>query len=220
MTNLYDININDKNYTNRILYAQMTQYGIHYPLDIRIPSKEFIDYTESNFDYQRYNPRKAISRYGLSLTSIDGGTSGVPDLDSIIEYNNENGTEYREKDFDIKTDVFTNELQEKMKDFDPYIFRSHVLKLSPGGFFPPHRDQITEINSFRIIVPAKNTTQNGVYFLIENKKLEWEEGRFYFLDTVKTHCLFNASSKCSYWIVFNIAVNISTFNALVNHVFQ
>jgi len=194
----------------------MSQYGVHYPLTIKMNSDKFIDWTENNFEYKKYNPRKKIDRYGLSLTSLDGDVTGIPDLDSIIEYNIENNSEYREKDFNVKTNVFNKDLQEKMHCFDPYIFRSHVLKINPGGFFPPHRDQITEINSFRIIVPAKNCSNKGVNFLIEDRKLHWDEGRFYFLDTVKTHTLFNASSEPSYWIVFNIQVNTFTLRALTS----
>lgn len=206
---------------NRILYSCLTQYGNFFPLKISFDGKSFVEYTEKHFAYKRYNPRKEINRYGLSLTSLDGGTSGVPDLDSLIEYNNEHGLELWEEDFYVKTEAFTDKLQYLMKGFDPYIFRSHVLKIPPGGFFPPHRDQISDIKSFRIIVPLKNCTMKGMYFLLENKKLEWEEGRFYFLDTVKTHCLFNASSSLtSYWLVFNIGLCRKTFYNIVDLVYQ
>ncbi len=205
---------------NRNLYSYLTQYGTQFPLHLEMQSQMFIDWTEANFTYKQYNPRKKINRLGLSLTSLDGGVSGIPDLDSIPEYNKENNTQLRETDFSVKTPVFTAELQHKMAGFEPYIFRSHILKLNPGGFFPPHRDQITELNSFRIIIPLKNSVINGVYFLSENRILSWEEGRFYFLDTVKSHCLFNASSKSCYWLVFNIGLNQKTFDEIINLIYQ
>ena len=47
---------------------------------------------EENFDYVKYNHRKNINRLGLSVTSLDGGVTGVPDLDSLLQYNNIHGT--------------------------------------------------------------------------------------------------------------------------------
>ena len=43
----------------------------------------FVAWTEENFEYVQYNPRKPINRYGLSVTSLDGGCSCIPDLDSL-----------------------------------------------------------------------------------------------------------------------------------------
>lgn len=47
-------------------------------------------------DWKQYNPRKPIARWGLSLTSLDGGMTGNPDLDSLFEFNRLNGTKYGE----------------------------------------------------------------------------------------------------------------------------
>ena len=43
-------------------------------------------------DWKPYNLRKSHQRWGLSITSLDGGLSGIPDLDSLYEYNKKNGT--------------------------------------------------------------------------------------------------------------------------------
>ena len=53
----------------------------------------------------QYNPRKINKRQGLSVTSLDGGFSGVPDLDSLREYNLENGTQYNESNFKARTSI-------------------------------------------------------------------------------------------------------------------
>ena len=74
------------------LYQTITQYGDFIRLGFNFDSKTYIKWTEENFDYVKYNPRKPIARYGLSLTSLDGGLSGIPDLDSLHEYNQENKT--------------------------------------------------------------------------------------------------------------------------------
>ena len=37
-------------------------------------------------DWKRYNPKKAgNNRWGLSVTSYDGGLSGIPDLTSLLD---------------------------------------------------------------------------------------------------------------------------------------
>ena len=82
------------------LYNHLTVYGSVYDTNYFLPQSEnFVAWTEENFDYVHYNPRKDIKRYGLSITSLDGGTSGVPDLDSLKDYNRENNTQLTECDF-------------------------------------------------------------------------------------------------------------------------
>ena len=61
-------------------------------------------YNTKQYEWKRYNPRKDIPRYGLSVTSLDGSLNGI-DLDSIAEYNKENGTSYNESSFKTFTDV-------------------------------------------------------------------------------------------------------------------
>ena len=62
-------------------------------------------YNTKQYEWKRYNPRKDIPRYGLSVTSLDGSLNGI-DLDSIAEYNKENGTSYNESSFKTFTDAF------------------------------------------------------------------------------------------------------------------
>ena len=68
------------------LYTALSEYGDVFELrrELWNPDK-FVQWTEDNFEYVRYNPRKNVPRYGLSITSLDGGVSGVPDLDSLYE---------------------------------------------------------------------------------------------------------------------------------------
>ena len=38
---------------------------------------------DNHTGWKPYNPRKNINRYGLSVTSLDGGYSGIPDLGKL-----------------------------------------------------------------------------------------------------------------------------------------
>ena len=49
-------------------------------------------------EWKPYNVRKPNNRWGLSITSLDGGLSGIPDLDSLYEYNKKNGTTIANQD--------------------------------------------------------------------------------------------------------------------------
>ena len=196
-------------------YHHLTALGDYYPTQFELyGTYESVDITEEKFEYVRYNPRINIDRWGLSLTSLDGGVTGVPDLDSIKQYNFNNGTSYKEDDFNVPTPVY-HYFKNALDLFKPWLFRTHILKLNPGSYFPPHRDAIT-LKSFRLIIPLKNCKDPDVLFLIEDRVLHFEEGRLYFVDTVKQHQLFNSSSKPSYWLVMNVKVTDESVITLLN----
>lgn len=194
------------------LYNYLTLYGSISQTKHKITNTmKFIRWTEENFDYVKYNPRKNINRLGLSITSLDGNLSGIPDLDSLLEYNKENNTAYVEKDFKIKTPVFDQELKIVLDPIKDSIFRSHILKIQPGGFFPPHRDFFgLSIDSFRLLIPLANCNPPTFNFVIDDKLQFWEDGYVYFIDTAKMHYLFNAGSVDTYFVVVNCDLNENT----------
>jgi len=202
------------------LYNHLCQYGSVYNLSLFMrDSRSFVDWTEDNFNYVTYNPRKKINREGLSITSLDGGVTGIPDLDSLYEYNSDNSTSYTELDFNVKTPVFDHpDLQKTIGVFEKHMFRTHILKLNPGGFFPPHRDLVSEFNSFRIIVPLLNVNPPWVSFVVDGVVQHWEEGVMYFVDTAKLHYLFNSSFSPSYWIVLNVQTTPESVDTVLKHI--
>lgn len=204
-------------------YNRLSIYGDVFQTNHRMKDcNEFVDWTEENFDYVLYNPRKKVARYGLSITSLDGGLSGRPDLDSVPEYNRENNVYYNERDFSVKTPVYDYpSLKNMIEPISDHIFRSHILKLEPGGFFPPHRDFAgTNFDSFRALVPLSNMSAPDFNFILEDKILNWKNGFMYFLDTAKMHYLFNCSFEPSYMIVFNIDLNMKTIEFMTENLKQ
>lgn len=202
-------------------YTMLTQYGNFYALNLHLNDPEgFVKWTEEQFEYVRYNPRKNIDRWGLSITSLDGGLSGRPDLDSLLEYNKEHNTTYKETDFTTKTPVYEYPgLQKILDPFEGEYHRTHILKLNPGGFFPPHRDiRGVHFRSFRLIVPLTNVNPPYANFVLEDKTLHWEQGQMYFVDTAKMHYLFNANVDTpSYWIVLNVNTNEHTVKTVCKY---
>ena len=201
-------------------YNSLLSFGDLIPLKLKCNVKKLFDETEE-FVYLKYNPRKDIERYGLSITSLDGSLNGI-DLDSIKEYNKENNTEYDELSFNKFTKVYhtSSEIQKIVEPFKNHIGRSHILSLQEGGYFPPHRDlpvYVEQQNSLRILVPLKGCNPPDMYFMYEDKPLHFEHGRAYFLNTNKSHNLF--SFKGSNMIVLNIKTNEEVYK-IIGDLFQ
>jgi hypothetical protein len=174
----------------------------------------------SHEQWKHYNPRKPwIKRYGLSVTSLDGGYSGVPDLDSLREYNIENSTKLQELDFRARTDI-VNVIPElnMLLDLFPDHGRCHFLRLDAGGFFPPHRDNglVIEPATFRIIVPVNNFSRMSMVWLQEDRPLYLERGHTYFINTTKCHSLFSFVDNCICFVM-NVLVTEKSLNTLLHH---
>ena len=138
-------------------YNKLSQFGKQIELEVTTDPNQLINWIDT-FEWQKYNPRKDVNRWGLSVTSSDGTFNGI-DLDSLYEYNKEHGTEYAEKDFDKPTPVLNDQIAEILKPWQGHYFRTHFLKFGPCGFFPPHRDwnytgEPTDV--FRLIMPLRN----------------------------------------------------------------
>lgn len=158
-----------------------------------------------NFDSLRwlqYNPRKTVNRFGCSITSLDGLDNGVPDLDSLVEFNKLHGTSYSELDF-RKPTVHARPFETFLNEFA--VGRSHFLKLCPGGFFPWHRDN--DLQTFRIIYTIRGCESSDLVWVHNDKVLELQNAKWYFINTKKKHCLFSFSE--SIMAVFNVQTNLA-----------
>jgi len=203
------------------LYQNLTAYGNVYPLKHKMEdTHKLVNWTEDNFEYVRYNPRTKNERYGLSVTSLDGGVSGVPDLDSLPQFNKENNTNYHETDFCKFTPVYENKkIQTILEPIKDSIFRTHILKFKPGGFFPPHRDTTRDVfDTFRLLIPLKNTVPPAFNFIVDGVLQYWTQGVVYFVDTAKMHYVFNCSnSSSSYMLVINTKLTEETVNYVTSN---
>jgi hypothetical protein len=160
-------------------------------------------------DWKIYNPAKpGYKRFGLSLTSLDGGLSGVPDLTSLSEYNLKNSTDLHELSFRKLTPVYSAcpALAPLIDPLIPYLGRSHFLRLELGGFFPYHRDSYGLKNStFRIFIPLYGHSSRDFIFLLGNEKIQMEAGRPYFINTRMEHALFSLDAP-SLSLILNVEV--------------
>jgi uncharacterized protein YjhX (UPF0386 family) len=206
-------------YTDPNLILHLSSLGDIVPLDFTIDIKKIQNELE-NFknDWKQYNPRKPYNRQGLSITSLDGKLTGIPDLDSLFEYNKLNNTNVTEVDINVKTSVANKIISlNPLLDIFDTIGRSHFIKLNQGGFFPPHRDgKILEVTCFRILTMCHNCDPKQFVFLYENKKIDLEPGRPYYINTRKEHSVFSYVDN-SVQCVLNIPLTKENVNAVINH---
>jgi hypothetical protein len=170
--------------------------------------------------WKHYNPRKPeIKRFGLSVTSANGGYSGIPDLDSLREFNMLNLTKFTEKDFSRRTPI-ANELtglSEFLDIWSPALGRTHFLKLDKGGFFPPHRDNGLTLPASvaRIIVPINWNHRTSVW-IQDGKILDLREGKAYFVNTSKEHSLFSFADDTILLVLNVVATSELIFKIIAN----
>ena len=132
----------------------------------------------------------------------------------------ENNVHYTELDFNTITDVYhkSEEVQKVVEPWKKYLGRSHILHLPEGGYFPPHRDLARyreNQQSMRILIPLKECNPPSMYFILDDKTLNFEHGRAYFVNTNKMHSLF--SFRDSYMIVLNVQSNSETYDIIGNN---
>lgn len=153
-------------------------------------------------DWKPYNPEKPNNRFGLSVTSLDGGLSGVPDLDSLGEYNKKNNTNLTNRDFTKVTSVYERcpTLQGMLAPYMPWLGRCHFIKLNKGGFFPEHYDHEkinVDCEDIRIIGFINNNNSSSYKFCYEDHLMtKIKDGDLYYFNAHKRHSVFSMTDDC------------------------
>ena len=199
------------------LYDCLTRYGDVYPLKLKIdPTKVMKQLQLYHHDWVQYNPRKSIPRRGLSITSLDGGLSGIPDIDSVKEYNQKHNLNLDEGNFKTKTELWPI-VQDALKPFENNLGRTHFIQMDEAGHFPPHRDQYSiEVVSFRLFIPLRGCNPPNNYFIINEKIYHWNHGQVYFVNTCKEHTVFTTLGTSTFCVA-NVMVNEESVKNLLKN---
>ena len=117
-------------------YTDLSQFGSQIELETTTDENMLVSWTD-DFEWAKYNPRKDVNRWGLSVTSSDGTLNGI-DLDSLYEYNKEHGTDYGEKDFNKATGQWMKKGELKLSSPTGVVFVEgsspiHKLIILCGG---------------------------------------------------------------------------------------
>lgn len=172
--------------------------------------------------WKEYQPHKpGYNRFGLSVTSLDGGFSGDPDLNSLREVYTLTGKSYQESDFQKRTNIveFLPEVKELLDFFGNNLGRTHFLRLDKAGFFPPHRDNGANVtvSTFRILVPIHNFGINDMKWIQDEKILYLNPGQVYFINTTKIHSIYSFVDNCT-MLVLNITWDAQILQKMVRRV--
>jgi hypothetical protein len=171
-------------------------------------------------EWKPYNVKKPNNRWGLSITSLDGKLSGIPDLDSLSEYNNRHGTTLTNHDINTYTNVYSTslELQKIIEPWKPWLGRCHYLKLNSGGFFPEHYD-INKLDytyeDVRLVGFVNRNSKDTMKFIYEDTVMNVKEGSLYYFNASKRHSVFSMSDDCI-MLVFCLKFDAKLFETMID----
>jgi hypothetical protein len=196
-----------------ISYERVLSYGNIFPLAISCNPDKLISQI-APFTFAQYNTDKQdIPRLGLSITSLDGEINSG-DLETL------RNSEYRESSFRELTKVYyeSSEVRGIVDPFKEWIGRTHILNIKKGGYFPPHRDELSiEQHTFRVIVPLKTFNPPHNYFIYNDQVTHLNEGRAYFMNTNIVHSNMSFSND-TLMLVMNVRCCNESYERLMNSV--
>jgi hypothetical protein len=149
-------------------------------------------------DWKPYNLRNPNNRFGLSITSLDGGLSGIPDLDSLLQWNDIHETNITNHDIKTFTPVYENspELQRIIEPWKPWLGRCHFLKMNKGGYFPEHYDiNKTEYDydEIRFAGFVSKCDKQNFKFIYEDTVQNIRDGELWYFNANKRHTVFSTT---------------------------
>lgn len=205
-----------------LFYHDIFSLGDVIRLNMSIDLDKFsTEIVEFDNDWKQYNTQKPhIKRLGLSITSLDGGMSGRPDLESLLTQSSMSGIDYTENMFTTPTEAYRRceSLHPILSIFDNgTLGRSHILKLNSGNYFPIHRDsyRLDECN-FRVIVPLLNCEEHNWVFILDNNLIKFIPGVPYVVNTRKMHTVFSMTDNCQ-MLVLNVKCNIDSMTSVLKN---
>ena len=200
-----------KEYKELVLYNHLLTHGDFFELNCLFdPKTTYQEIKKFDHLWRPYNLNKTdYKRYGMSLFSLDGGTSGEIDLNSVLDYNKRNGTSYEETSFRTPTEAWHGipAISSPLRNLEPFLCRSHLIRFGEGGFFPPHRDLG---QAFRLIAFIDNSDES-VYMTMDKRVLPINCGRLYFMNIRKEHAIVSFVEGSTI-LVLNVEISEGSVN--------
>ena len=146
-------------------------------------------------DWKKYNPKKPNNRYGLSVTSIDGGLHGIPDLTSLRDWEIQTGELIHNHELNVPTDVYKNcpTLQAILEPWKPWLGRCHFLRMDRGSFFPEHFDINKEDYSYDEVrfIGFVKCNEYDFKWIYDDKVIKGNPGTLWYFNGNKRHSVFS-----------------------------
>lgn len=204
----------------KICELQLANIESFIPLNIFFdPAKIMQDVLpfEDNWNFYMSSDQGKNQRFGLPLLHYK---SDLCDREiSIQDSKKQTNRALLSKDFPFPTAVLDNslEIQRLINYFSP-VFRSYLLKLNRGGYFPPHRDQLwLGRDTFRLIGFVNKCHEDDFVWIHGGVRQKTSEGRLYFVNTRIKHQTFSYSDNCIH-LVLNCEMSLNNVLRLLSYI--
>lgn len=160
------------------------------PLNIKINCYQYMqEIAQFDNDWVNYLPRadRPNNRKSLTVTNLPGKTH--TDNPSLAQASYAAGRRLSELEFDSPTDVYRacDSLKPFLDSWTP-LGRTFIVRSDTGGYFVPHRDHPSMPRDvFRLVVFLNNCGPLEYDWLMDDKKLQIEHGRVYYVNTRLMH---------------------------------
>lgn len=185
---LYD----SKSVSNETLANELalSNLGNFEPLNIKIDCGQFMQEVKRyDADWQDYLPRtdRPNNRKSLTLTCLPG--TDYKTNPSLAQASMAAKRRLSELEFNQRTEVYDNchSLKWFLDQWQP-LGRTFLVKSNTGGYFVPHRDHPSMPRDvFRLVVFLNNCGPLDYDWWMDDRKLQIEHGRVYYVNTRHTH---------------------------------
>lgn len=152
---------------------------------------------ENDWKRYNYNEKKLNNRWGLSVTSIDGGLHGVPDLTSLRDWELQTGKVVHNHDLNVPTPVWGEcpTLIKLLEPWKPWLGRCHFLRMDRGSYFPEHFDINKEDYSYDEVrfVGFVKCNDYDFKWIYDDKVIKGNSGSLWYFNGNKRHSVFSFS---------------------------
>jgi hypothetical protein len=200
----------------------LSNLGAFEPLRWKIDCDQFMkEITKFKEDWQDYLPRidRSNNRKSLTLTCLAGTDHKTNP--SLAQASYAAGRRLSELEFNQPTAVYEacDSLKSFLQEWE-FLGRTFLIKSNIGGYFVPHRDHPSMPRDvFRLIIFLNNCGPLDYDWWMDDRKLQIEQGRVYYVNTRHTHRTISWVDE-SIHLILNVAMtseNISKIIANLQH---
>jgi hypothetical protein len=179
--------VSQETLANELVLANL---GAVIPLKWKIDCGQFMqEISQFKDDWVEYLKRvdRPNNRKAMTITALPGKTH--KDNTSLAEASYAAGRKLSELEFNQPTAVYhsCDSLKPFLNEWMP-LGRTFLIKSDIGGHFVPHRDHPSMPRDvFRLIVFLNNCAPLDYDWLMDDRKMQIEQGRVYYVNTRLTH---------------------------------
>jgi len=209
------------NYDKLVAETALLGIGDFEPLDFLVNTAQLEqELAVFSNDWVDYLPRtdRPNNRKGLSLTTLDIEGWDHRSLPSLPEAAQALGRPVGDSAFTKPTPLYDAcaSLHPLFQEFAP-VGRSFFVKCDTGGYFVPHRDSPGfPRREFRLACFVKNVAPLQYDWWMDDKKINIEQGRVYYVNTKKTHRTISWTDD-SIHLIMNIPFTVANVNKVIAH---